>query len=322
MGLHESFLQPIIEAPDDDSPRLIYADWLEENGDLARAEFIRVQCRLAAADENAPERRELRWREYELLADHGGKWAGPLVGRVRRWRFRRGFVEQVKLEAGQFLKEARWLLDFAPIRELEVQHPTLEELRPLLASKHIRRITRLNLDHARLGDAGASLLAESPSLARLQRLSLQFNEIGSAGLRALAGSPHLRSLRSIGLFELRSNQRDGDRFASLVSACRLPSLHELEWQGAIGPAGVRTLAASSAGRPTDDIAVAGGPHRPGGVASAGRVACFHEAERVVHQHRRGDSGVRRRPFRRTVPAAPHLTGVVQHFPQRRGDGWS
>ena len=33
----------IIAHPDDDTPRLIFADWLEEKGDSARAEFIRVQ---------------------------------------------------------------------------------------------------------------------------------------------------------------------------------------------------------------------------------------------------------------------------------------
>lgn len=43
----EAFLADIIEHPDDDAPRLIYADWLEDHGDASRAEFIRVQCELA-----------------------------------------------------------------------------------------------------------------------------------------------------------------------------------------------------------------------------------------------------------------------------------
>ena len=45
---HAAFLQSIIAAPDDDAPRLVYADWLEEHGgEPERAEFIRVQCELA-----------------------------------------------------------------------------------------------------------------------------------------------------------------------------------------------------------------------------------------------------------------------------------
>lgn len=40
-------LAAILESPEGDGPRLIYADWLEENGKPERASFIRVQCELA-----------------------------------------------------------------------------------------------------------------------------------------------------------------------------------------------------------------------------------------------------------------------------------
>ncbi len=42
-----ALLRSILAAPDDDAPRLVYADWLDENGEPERAEFIRVQCELA-----------------------------------------------------------------------------------------------------------------------------------------------------------------------------------------------------------------------------------------------------------------------------------
>jgi uncharacterized protein (TIGR02996 family) len=38
-----AFLRDVIEHPDDDAPRLIFADWLDDNSDSDRAEFIRVQ---------------------------------------------------------------------------------------------------------------------------------------------------------------------------------------------------------------------------------------------------------------------------------------
>lgn len=41
------FLRAIVQSPDDDLPRLVYADFLEESGDAARAAFIRVQCVVA-----------------------------------------------------------------------------------------------------------------------------------------------------------------------------------------------------------------------------------------------------------------------------------
>lgn len=46
MSDHASFLRAICAMPDDNAPRLIYADWLEEQGDVVQAEFIRVQCEL------------------------------------------------------------------------------------------------------------------------------------------------------------------------------------------------------------------------------------------------------------------------------------
>jgi len=37
-------LRQILEVPDDTTARVVYADWLEENGDPGRAQFIRRQC--------------------------------------------------------------------------------------------------------------------------------------------------------------------------------------------------------------------------------------------------------------------------------------
>jgi len=41
---HRPFLEAIAASPDDDLPRLVYADWQEENGHRERADLIRVQC--------------------------------------------------------------------------------------------------------------------------------------------------------------------------------------------------------------------------------------------------------------------------------------
>lgn len=42
-----ALLAAILANPDEDTPRLVYADWLQENGQDERAEFIRVQCERA-----------------------------------------------------------------------------------------------------------------------------------------------------------------------------------------------------------------------------------------------------------------------------------
>jgi uncharacterized protein (TIGR02996 family) len=46
-----AFLRDIKDHPDDDTPRLVLADWLEEHGD-PRGEFVRVQCQLARLRED------------------------------------------------------------------------------------------------------------------------------------------------------------------------------------------------------------------------------------------------------------------------------
>ena len=46
----DALLAAILADPDDDTPRLAYADWLGESGDADRAEFIRLQCAIAARD--------------------------------------------------------------------------------------------------------------------------------------------------------------------------------------------------------------------------------------------------------------------------------
>jgi uncharacterized protein (TIGR02996 family) len=91
-------LAAVLADPEGDAPRLVYADWLEERGECARAELIRVQCELArggfhcttacASDADPPHsgdcgnqrRKQLEARERELLAAHAhGLPAEPLA---------------------------------------------------------------------------------------------------------------------------------------------------------------------------------------------------------------------------------------------------
>ena len=115
-------LQAIISEPAANDLRLIYADWLEENGQPERAEFIRVQIELASMDwdyerDERDDRKyahyaALRGRERELLSTMldtssngrrastmaGYLWAKEVLGRhVAVWphTFRRGFVAEV-----------------------------------------------------------------------------------------------------------------------------------------------------------------------------------------------------------------------------------
>jgi uncharacterized protein (TIGR02996 family) len=47
MSDEDAFLEAIFAGPDDETTRLVYADWLEERGD-PRAEFMRLDCQVSA----------------------------------------------------------------------------------------------------------------------------------------------------------------------------------------------------------------------------------------------------------------------------------
>jgi uncharacterized protein (TIGR02996 family) len=102
----ESFLAAILESPDDDAPRLVYADWLDEHGQPERAEFIRVQCELACLSEDDPQRRPRERRERDLLDRHQDAWLGQLRPLLSRWVFRRGFLDEVAVHARVYLEQA------------------------------------------------------------------------------------------------------------------------------------------------------------------------------------------------------------------------
>ena len=101
----DALFQAILANPEDDAVRLVYADWLDEHGNAARAEFIRVQIRLAQLAPCDLEWPSLRQRELTLLQEHRRTWEAELPelpddddeGCWLSWgAFRRGFIDEVR----------------------------------------------------------------------------------------------------------------------------------------------------------------------------------------------------------------------------------
>src|SRR4051794_38085416 len=120
MPADADFLRLILADPDADGPRLVYADWLDEQGQSSRAEFIRVQCALAALPPDDPRVVALAARADVLLEQHRVAWSGPLAGLATRWDFRRGFPEVVRMEAKAFLARGDELFAAVPARHVEL----------------------------------------------------------------------------------------------------------------------------------------------------------------------------------------------------------
>jgi len=222
MLVEGAFLQAIIADPDDDAPRLIYADWLDEQGECERAEFIRVQCALARMKKTDPDWKQLWDRERDLIVFHSHLWSVPLRRFVTAFWCRRGFVEDVTVDARTFITSAAELFAIAPILSANVWNgadvieefancPYLAGLRRLtLTSEHVELIGDLGgeIDLATvdpvvmsgaLEDDGLIVLLRSPYLAHLVSLDLAYHNIGVEGVRALTEASHLDQLSVLDL---------------------------------------------------------------------------------------------------------------------------
>jgi uncharacterized protein (TIGR02996 family) len=239
-------LEAILQDPDDDTPRLIFADWLEEQGDpcgVARAEFIRVQCALADRHLAVRRRATLEARQQQFLEQYGREWTRPVRNLVRTCAFHRGFLDDVSMWARRFLTHAGQLFRRAPVqhvrlwreinpkagrrfsmpalaesehlerlRSLDLRDNRLEsrDVRAFVVSEHLSSLTSLNLADNRIGDSGIRALAQAPLLAQLTHLDLRHNDFGAMGVRALAQALHQLTLRPEGLplqtLDLRGNK--------------------------------------------------------------------------------------------------------------------
>lgn len=203
--MKRALLDAIAAAPDDDGPRLVYADWLAERND-GLGEFIVAQCALARGAEG-PRAEELRARAAELERELAWKWLSelaPLAPREKwQWRFERGFLADLTLKSRSKLRDAG--------------------ATALGACECLFMLQRLSLTSQQIGPAGARALAASRSLARLVALDLTSNRLGLRGLAALARSSTLHRLAEL---DVRNCELYDDRTA-LPRSLRLPALRRL-----------------------------------------------------------------------------------------------
>src|SRR5258707_15545247 len=99
----DPFLQTILTHADHDGPRLVYADWLEERGECARAEFIRLQC-LGGPGE----------RIRQLLEENGVYWARDPPRHPYSYTFQRRFGEETTITGPVLLGRGHDILASCP----------------------------------------------------------------------------------------------------------------------------------------------------------------------------------------------------------------
>jgi uncharacterized protein (TIGR02996 family) len=203
----QALLKAIADQPDEDTPRLAFADWLDESGtesNVARAEFIRIQVELATPTD--PEReKELRRREAELWQPHRHTWkaAIPDVPGIN-WRgYDRGFLTAIDAEQmDTFVKHAEELFSAAPVQSVRILHARPNVTPKLVALEKLDWLRELDLTGCEvLTDGDPEYLADAQGMRNLRVLRVGGNRIGVPGIRALISSRSrfLRNLRQLGL---------------------------------------------------------------------------------------------------------------------------
>lgn len=221
--LPQRLLQVICADPGDDDARLVYADWLAEHGDAARAEFIRLQLSRAKLPAWDPERVRLELRERALLAEHGERWRQelPELKGVAWGGFERGFVHRAAFASVAALQEHAALCQGAtPLASVAVRWTNKDDWSGLGAMSGLRELTMFGTLYR---DSDIEGLARSPLLSTLRALNLVECGLNGEALRLLLASPYLENLAAL---RLPHHQLDG--VDALVEARSLPSLQELD----------------------------------------------------------------------------------------------
>jgi uncharacterized protein (TIGR02996 family) len=223
--LERGFLADIVANIDDDTPRLVYADWLAENGREERAEFVRVQVERARLPAWEAAQVRLRLREQELLKRHGEGWLAelPAIKGVRWEGFRRGVVGEVSFASYEAMRQsAPAVRAAAPIEAATVHWPRRGEARDGPPIAELRELTLTG----RPWDREIGRLANSPQLSTVRALNLL--GLSADDLSRLAASPHLAGLR---VLRLHSNGLGNTGVRALTGAAALRGLEVLDLSG-------------------------------------------------------------------------------------------
>jgi uncharacterized protein (TIGR02996 family) len=240
----------VLAHPDEDTPRLALADLIEEQGDPARAEFIRAQCRFALLNEWDADHTALDVRCRRLLAEHPD-WLDPVrqfndhllrqAGSLREHHgsgpysvFVRGFPGVVAADAEWFAQRHADLFDTFPVRRAGFVMETAGARDALVDCPGLDRLTGLGISMWAEEPEGFEALARFRHVSRLQRLEVYSECLNGDPLETLLRSPAFSGLSSFALVSDcgdREPRQPEDVARELDRACWLFGLEELALDG-------------------------------------------------------------------------------------------
>jgi uncharacterized protein (TIGR02996 family) len=217
-----ALLRAIEAHPEEDTPRLAYADWLDEQGESPRAEFIQCDYARAAPKAMGP----LLGQFDALYRRHADAWLKQLPGQQFNKVFVRGFLDPVHAAASNFVWHAETYAAVAPLHHLRLfKTPLMTE--KVATCPQLGLVRRLDLTSNSIGVGHAQKFLRSPLLGNLRAINFTSNHLGIGGCKALAAA-ELPALESLVL----DYNQIGDRgLESVLAAPWFPHLKCLSLRG-------------------------------------------------------------------------------------------
>lgn len=203
----DSFIAAIAATPTDDLPRLVFADWLDENGDGDRAAFIRAQVGLRAKGLMYPDEALFNTSD-DLFHANGEKWYTPFLAALGAdvsqyhvstggsgWRVRADGTQVRLLGGGSIRLDLTLRADTSSIAgsltyeggfvsDLHLPPPASLIDCSFAEALRLEPVTKLTVPFARSSAATDWTRISDPSLRRIRELSVTFvgSEDGAAPL--------------------------------------------------------------------------------------------------------------------------------------------
>ena len=234
----EAFLRAIFADPDNDMPRLVFADWLDDQGESDWAELIRLQCEIANKQQSGETISRAKYnREHKLyravfphIVVSGGLPARGIPDAPDSLRLDIASLED---EATQLREDSctkfPWQYSAYSLQINNGQIITKEQLITLFNNPVTANVTHFNLSGREvqipqdiagirmfdieikpvISRSMVEVLAKMKEVRRIRVLDLRNNDLGNDALWALARSPYLIRLERLYLSE-------GNRFRGRV----------------------------------------------------------------------------------------------------------
>ncbi|WP_020468433.1 TIGR02996 domain-containing protein [Zavarzinella formosa] len=197
MNERDALLETIFDNPQDDAPRLIYSDWVEEHDEPGYANFIRLQIKESRGEPVDEEELQQAWLDYEREISPDKAWDHL----VSKQSFDRGFpVPSMNVSVGSLRDYSRYWWPrlpviglISPLSSLNIAEfvrvPYLARIRSLVVDGHdphglviprlvqchyLKNLRVLDLSMYNMGIEAAEALARAEIFERLEELRLPY----------------------------------------------------------------------------------------------------------------------------------------------------